>query len=187
MKKSIAETKWKEEEDVKAAEEKEAEEAKAAEDKAAEEAAAEEAKANEEAEEAKPEEDQKKTIENEEEAEPDDRVLKSRQTELADANDEIEEVGLTEKVQKALFDRWMKTETTYVKSMTSIFKKVRKQQGVISMGLEDMKQRFLDFTLRSDPKESKLKSFIESFNKFTEEFPELRTDDQTKEELMNRL
>jgi hypothetical protein len=33
----------------------------------------------------------------------------------------------------------------------------------------------------------KINDFVESFNRFASEFPELREDDQTKEELMLRL
>lgn len=36
-------------------------------------------------------------------------------------------------------------------------------------------------------KQEKINEFVLSFNKFSMEFPDLRKDDQTKEELMNRL
>ena len=49
-----------------------------------------------------------------------------------------------------------------------------------------MKENFKEFLMKPDNKQEKLNYFIESFNKFTEEFPELRPDDQTKEELNNR-
>jgi len=35
-------------------------------------------------------------------------------------------------------------------------------------------------------KQDKVNEFVQSFNKFSLEFPDLRKDDQTKDELMNR-
>ncbi len=40
---------------------------------------------------------------------------------------------------------------------------------------------------RPDTKQQKVNDFIESFNKFSDEFPDLRDDEQTKEELMRRV
>jgi hypothetical protein len=40
---------------------------------------------------------------------------------------------------------------------------------------------------RGDNKQAKISEFVQSFNRFSEEFPELRSDDQTKEELHNRV
>ena len=45
----------------------------------------------------------------------------------------------------------------------------------------------MDFLQREDVKDHKIREFINSFNKFTSEFPDLREDEQTKEELMERL
>jgi radical SAM superfamily enzyme YgiQ (UPF0313 family) len=44
----------------------------------------------------------------------------------------------------------------------------------------------MDFLHRPDSKQVKIHDFIESFNKFSDEFPDLREDLQTKEELLNR-
>lgn len=40
---------------------------------------------------------------------------------------------------------------------------------------------------RPDNKQQKLNDFIDSYNKFSEEFPDLREDEQTKEELNLRV
>lgn len=40
--------------------------------------------------------------------------------------------------------------------------------------------------MRNDSKQLKINDFIESFNKFSEEFPDLRVDEQTRQELLNR-
>jgi hypothetical protein len=39
-----------------------------------------------------------------------------------------------------------------------------------------MQRRFLEFLNRPDSKQAKIHDFIESFNKFSEEFPDLRED-----------
>jgi hypothetical protein len=40
---------------------------------------------------------------------------------------------------------------------------------------------------RTDDKQSKVNEFVQSFNQFSIEFPDLRKDEQTKDELMNRV
>lgn len=54
-------------------------------------------------------------------------------------------------------------------------------------GLDDIQKKYQDFLEREDNKQVKVNDFIDSFNKFSEEFPDLRQDQQTKEELMNRV
>ena len=46
---------------------------------------------------------------------------------------------------------------------------------------------FIQFLERQCQKQEKVIEFVNSFNKFSVEFPDLRKDDQTKEELFNRL
>ena len=70
--------------------------------------------------------------------------------------------------------------------MTNLFKSVRKQNDCIIARLEEMKSNFRDFLSKPDNKQEKLDHFIEKYNKFTEEFPEVRPDEQIKEELNNR-
>lgn len=50
-----------------------------------------------------------------------------------------------------------------------------------------MQSQFLEYLSRGDTKQQLINDFIESFNKFSEEFPDLRQDQQTKDELMNRV
>lgn len=95
-------------------------------------------------------------------------------------------IGFHDNIVQHIFYTWKSTEKEYAKNMMQMFKSVRKQHENIGHGIEDMKGNFKDFLLRPDGKQEKLEYFIESFNKFTEEFPELRPDDQTKEELNNR-
>jgi hypothetical protein len=45
----------------------------------------------------------------------------------------------------------------------------------------------MEFLMRDDSKQGKVNFFMDSFNKFSEEFPDLREDEQTKEELLIRV
>lgn len=95
-------------------------------------------------------------------------------------------IGLHPSVVSSLYRSWKDAELEYANNMTNLFKSVRRQNDSITAGLEEMKSNFRDFLSKPDNKQEKLDHFIESFNKFTEEFPELRPDEQTKEELNNR-
>jgi hypothetical protein len=50
-----------------------------------------------------------------------------------------------------------------------------------------MQKSFVEFLERPDLKQTKINDFIDSFNRFSSEFPELREDEQTKEELTVRV
>ena len=96
-----------------------------------------------------------------------------------------------------MFNEWQKIEKAYVKNMSTLLHKVRKQRSKIdaicslnhdhSQQLEDLKTRFLDYLNREDNLQNKLDQFKNSFNKFTDEFPELRKDQETIDELTRRL
>ncbi|CDW87464.1 mitogen-activated protein kinase organizer [Stylonychia lemnae] len=84
-------------------------------------------------------------------------------------------------------DYWQTFEQSYYKECLTVFKVIRRQRDLILEGLNDMQTRFIDFLQRTDAKVQKVHEFIESFNKFSDEFPDLREDEQTKEELLKRV
>lgn len=107
------------------------------------------------------------------------------------ANAEAEEpeaprVGLYPELASHLYSSWKSSELEYAKNMIKFFKLVKTQYKSIDSNLESTKDEFKSFMHKPDGKQDKLNHFIESFNKFTDEFPELRPDEQTKEELNNR-
>ena len=114
----------------------------------------------------------------------DQHVVPGQQDEQAVVEQFI--IGFHSSVVSSLYSSWKESELEYANNMTNLFNSVRKQNDKIAAGLEEMKVSFRDFLSKSDNKQDKLDHFIESFNKFTEEFPELRPDDQTKEELNSR-
>lgn len=70
-----------------------------------------------------------------------------------------------------------------------MFKAVSKQRRHVFEGLTMMQTQFIDNYLNKvDVRQSSLiQDFIDSFNKFSEEFPNLRTDPLTQEELRKRV
>lgn len=57
-----------------------------------------------------------------------------------------------------------------------VFKMIRKQRYFVFEGLSDSQRNYVEFLERPDNKQQKVLDFIESFNKFSEEFPDLRED-----------
>ena len=83
-------------------------------------------------------------------------------------------------------EAWDDLQKTYFLDSSYVFKKVKHVREQTKQGLNDLQRDFLEFLQRIDQKQGKINAFKESFNKFSEEFPELREDEQTKEELIIR-
>ena len=95
-------------------------------------------------------------------------------------------LGFYPELITSLYTSWKENENEYARNMIKFFKLVEKQNESLESKLDETKTHFKGFLNKPDGKQEKLEHFIESFNKFTEEFPELRPDEQTKEELNNR-
>ena len=70
--------------------------------------------------------------------------------------------------------------------MKRIFRNVRLQREQRSIYNSNIKMQFLEFLNTSDGKQEILEEFVKSFNEFSDQYPDLREDDQTKEELHQR-
>jgi hypothetical protein len=57
-----------------------------------------------------------------------------------------------------------------------VFKAVRRQRELVLESLNETQRRFLDYLQQNDKKPAKVQEFITSFNRFSEEFPDLRDD-----------
>lgn len=62
----------------------------------------------------------------------------------------------------------------------------RDQRDRITTGLAKTQKYFIQYLNRPDTKQAKLDDFVADFNKFSDEYPDLREDVQTKEELHQR-
>ena len=74
----------------------------------------------------------------------------------------------------------------YKGQMKRIFRNVRLQREQRSIYNSNIKMQFLEFLNTSDGKQEILEEFVKSFNEFSDQYPDLREDDQTKEELHQR-
>ena len=91
--------------------------------------------------------------------------------------------NIDDEVKQTLFNQWQKVSQNYKRQMCLVFAANREQRERMIEKLSHLSKKFLKFLHRADNKQEKLDDFIEEFNTFTDEFPDLREDDQTKEEL----
>jgi hypothetical protein len=64
---------------------------------------------------------------------------------------------------------------------------IKKQNETVTDYLNMSQTEFIQFLERPDEKQEIVNEFINSYNQFSDEFPDLRQDDQTKEELISRV
>ena len=70
--------------------------------------------------------------------------------------------------------------------MKKIFRNVRKQREQSFKTQASIQKKFLTFLQRVDNKQELLDNFVRDFNQFSDDYPDLREDNQTKEELHQR-
>ena len=86
-----------------------------------------------------------------------------------------------------LLNMWEDLLGTYKEQAMKVFREARTQRERIKERIHKTQVSFLEFLHRPDNKQDKLDEFVVNFNKFSEEFPDLREDEQTKEELHQRI
>ena len=127
----------------------------------------------EEGEEAKPEE-----VEKEEEGEKEEEVK---------AEEPIARDNLDGDFRPIMLKEWSEIETDYTSDAKAALTSVREQRDRIVKGFAKIQREFIEFLQRPDEKQKRLDAFVEEFNRFSDEFPDLREDEQTKEELHQRV
>ena len=70
--------------------------------------------------------------------------------------------------------------------MKRVFRNIRLQREQANIHNASLKMQFLEFLHCCDGKQDILDEFVKNFNDFSNEYPDLREDDQTKEELHQR-
>lgn len=71
----------------------------------------------------------------------------------------------------------------YKSQMTRALKNVRLHREQVQVKYANMQKKFLSFLHRVDNKQEILQDFVKNFNDFSDEYPDLREDDETKNEL----
>ena len=67
--------------------------------------------------------------------------------------------------------------------MKNVFRQVRVQRERVTSTFSHTQSKYLEYIHRPDTKQEKLEQFIKDFNDFSDQFPDLREDESTKDEL----
>ena len=86
-----------------------------------------------------------------------------------------------------MLKEWSEIEADYTGDAKAALTSVREQRDRIVKGFAKIQREFIEFLQRPDEKQKRLDAFVEEFNRFSDEFPDLREDEQTKEELHQRV
>lgn len=78
---------------------------------------------------------------------------------------------------------WQELSANYKLQMKYIFQGVRTHRERAFNFSSELQRKFLTYLKRLDNKQEILDAFVAQFNAFSDEFPDLREDEQTKEEL----
>ena len=82
---------------------------------------------------------------------------------------------------------WQELSANYKHQMKKVFRQVRTQRERITQTFSSTQKQYLKFIHRPDTKQEKLEQFIKDFNDFSDQFPDLREDETTKDELHQRV
>ena len=82
---------------------------------------------------------------------------------------------------------WFRMYENYIRECKSIFKFVRKQRDFISINYNTLSQKFIDFLKRPNKKQIHLLEYQMSYNKFLDDYPDLKDDPRVKEEHHQRV
>ena len=106
----------------------------------------------------------------------------------------VSQGGVTSKRQRKIaytpqykIQLWEQMQASYIRQSMVALGDIKHQRDIVVDSLNNCQYKFIQFLERPCIKQEKITEFVLSFNKFSNEFPDLRRDDQTKEELSNRL
>lgn len=83
---------------------------------------------------------------------------------------------------EGVYHNWAKTFENYTMECRSVFKNVRKQREFITSNFSKLQVKFVDFLKRPSKKLIEVHKYQNKYNKFADEYPELKDDPQVKEE-----
>ena len=94
--------------------------------------------------------------------------------------------NIDDDLSPVLMNIWGNIEEKYITRMKKSFNLYRNQKERIVTGFSKTSKYFVQYLNRPDTKQARLDEFVSNLNKFTDEYPDLREDEQTKEELHQR-
>ncbi|CEL91602.1 unnamed protein product [Vitrella brassicaformis CCMP3155] len=89
-------------------------------------------------------------------------------------------------VRDLLWDEWHELEEGFFKGMGQVFLWHRSLRESIRETLANIQKDFVAFLDRPDDKQVHVDKFVEEFNRFSDSYPDMRKQDDTKEELHQR-
>eukprot|EP00927_Polykrikos_kofoidii_P049072 TRINITY_DN43201_c0_g1_i1.p1 TRINITY_DN43201_c0_g1~~TRINITY_DN43201_c0_g1_i1.p1 ORF type:complete len:2107 (-),score=524.56 TRINITY_DN43201_c0_g1_i1:44-5974(-) len=97
----------------------------------------------------------------------------------------------TEKLEDNLFNlllrEWQEMQSNFCNTACQLFSWHRSLLADIRSGLHGIQQRFISYVERGDDKQVLVDQFVYRFNLFSEEYPTMRKQDQTKDELHQQV
>lgn len=90
-------------------------------------------------------------------------------------------------IKPVVLQMWQELSHNYKGQMKKTFSQIRAQRERITEQFSSIQKKFLDYLHRADIKQEKLEVFIKDFNEFSDQYPDLREDEATKEELHQRV
>jgi adenylate kinase family enzyme len=90
-------------------------------------------------------------------------------------------------VTDEIYSKWLNMFETYNSSLRSVFRSFKKQKESIINNYNKLQEKFIDFLRRTSKKHLEIQKFQTKFNRFSEEYPELKTDEQVKAEFHQDL
>jgi len=113
-------------------------------------------------------------------------ILSAAQTFVLPSLDEIRK-KLPLEMRESLFKIFTKTYETYTNEVKQVFKFFRKQNDLIINGYYKIQQKFLDFIKRKNSKQQVILEYQAKYNKFLDDYPDLKDDMQLKEEHFHNI
>ena len=90
-------------------------------------------------------------------------------------------------IYEDIYNNWEKMHENYTSVLKLGFKSFKNQKESIISNYNQLQEKFLDFLNRPSKKNESMQKFINKYNKFIEEYPELKQDAEVKEEFNQDL
>lgn len=97
----------------------------------------------------------------------------------------LQRVSEISEIQKKI--KWEEMLSLYYGEGIQQFNMMRNLRQNVFKSLNDMQRQFINYLGRRNDMQKKLNEFCESYNRFSNEFPELLENEETKQELQNRI
>ncbi len=99
----------------------------------------------------------------------------------------IAELTIPKELLSVLNSMWESIQNNYINSSTSVFGEIKKQRNFIAVRFAELQKRYLENVQNTDERLLVILDFQKEYNKFVEEQPDMIEENDTKEELHQRV